>query len=416
MGKLVVMLTVDQAITILARFRAAAPPGASEKLQEVVELLRHLDSEMINLDLQLQDAMAVAALSANQGYLPGNDDLGDGHTHDTGSERTVTDRLAEIFDTISTRETPRVSTNGLGEDLNASLVPDRPRLQVDGTVNGTGEVPIVESNDPSDPLNWLKEALPHLLLSEEQEVKLEAEARKASSRRETAPILDLLTPLQESLRPTMLMVRAQSERLQSGKMGRLTTEQTASLRSIRDQADSALSLVDTVGQVLAVHQGRLRVDLASIDIANLVQRAVGMMQPGARGRENQIMFTKPEKPLLAYADFEIALMILIDLLDNAIRYSPVGSVTRISIDELGSHLLVNVADSGVGLTETDFANVGRPFWRATNQPIVRDNPGSGLRLYLAQRLLALQNGELIFSGEPGVGSTFSFTLPAVGEI
>lgn len=410
------MLTVDQAIAILARFQAAAPPSASEKLQEVTELLRHIDSEMTYLNTQLQDALAAAALSANQVALQGSDAAAEGRTRRNGFERTVTDQLAEIFDAISTGEIPSLSSNGAGDDFPPSIVPDRPLLHIESLGNGAGEIPIVESSDPSDPLNWLKEALPQLLLSEEQEVKLEAEARKASSRKETAPILDLLTPLQESLRPAMLMVRAQSERLQSGKMGRLTTEQTSSVRSIRDQADSALSLVDTVGQVLAVHQGRLRVDLTNIDIAALVQRAVGMMQPGARARENQIIFTKPEQQLNAYADFEIALMILIDLLDNAIRYSPVGSVTRISIDELGSHLLINIADSGVGLTETDYANVGRPFWRATYQPIVRDNPGSGLRLYLAQRLLALQNGELIFSGEPGVGSTFSFTLPAVGDI
>lgn len=405
------MLTVDQAIAILTRFQAAAPPEASEKLQEVADLLTHLDSEMSTLSIQLQDALA-AALNASRAEQAGSAQS-EGGSYRKGFERTVTEQLAEIFDAIATGETPGVVLNG-GEDLPLSLIPQRPTLNIEDSANG--EIPIVEGGDPSDPLNWLKEALPQLLLSEDQAEKLHTEARKASSRRETAPILDLLTPLQESLRPAMLMVRAQSERLQTGKMGRLTTEQASSLRSIRDQADSALSLVDSVGQVLAVHQGRLRVDLATIDIATLVQRAIGMMQPGARARDNQIMFTAPESPLLAYADFEITLMILIDLLDNAIRYSPVGSVTRITIDRLGSHLLINIADSGIGLTETDFANVGRPFWRATYQPIVRDNPGSGLRLYLAQRLLALQNGELIFSGEPGVGSTFSFTLPAVGEV
>jgi signal transduction histidine kinase len=188
------------------------------------------------------------------------------------------------------------------------------------------------------------------------------------------------------------------------------------VRAIRDYADSALSLVDSVGQVLAVQQGRLRVDLSKFDCAEMVDRAIRMMQTSANARGHQLVFSKPPQPLLVYADLEISLMILIDLLDNAIRYTPNGGVIRVTIDVLGSHLLLNVADSGIGLSEADFASVGKPFWRAIYHPLVHDNPGSGLRLYLAQRLLSLQNGELIFSGEPGVGSTFSFTLPAVQEV
>ncbi len=412
------MLTVDQAIAIIVRFQAAAPPAAAEKLQEVTDLLRHLESEVKSLNTQLEDAMATATLSANQLALFTSGAAGESRSRMNGHDRSVTDQLADIFDAITTAETVSAFSHGASSLGIGDRVIEYPALSGLSAADTpqTAESSIVQSSDPSDPLNWLKEALPQLLLSDDEQEMLESEVRMASSRKETAPILDLLSPLQESLRPAMLMVRAQSERLQSGKMGRLTTEQSASLRSIRDHADSALSLVDSVGQVLAVHHGRLRVDLSTLDVSQLIQRAVGMMQPTARTRDHQLIFTKSEKSLLAYGDFEIALMILIDLLDNAIRYSPVGGVTRITINELGSHLLVNVADSGVGLTETDYLNVGRPFWRATYQPIVRDNPGSGLRLYLAQRLLALQNGELIFSGEAGIGSTFSFTLPAVGEV
>jgi hypothetical protein len=412
------MLTVDQAIGIIARFRAAAPPGAAEKLESVMELLRHLDLEMAYLNTQLQEALEAATQQPPPAPMVVTEAPGETRPRRLFGERTVTDQLADIFDAISTAESPSVPMNGATTSAVEMYPLGHTAYPHDGNGSGlsSGEAPIYTSNDPSDPMHWLKEALPHLLLSGDLQEKLDADALQAKSLKQTAPILDLLTPLQESLRPSMLMVRAQSERLQSGKMGRLTTEQSVSLRSIRDQADSALSLVDSVGQILAVQQGRLRVDLSVVDTTDLVQRAIGMMQPSARARENQLLFNKPEKPLIAYADFEIALMIMIDLLDNAIRYAPVGGVTRVTIDKLGSHLLINVADSGIGLTEADFTNVGKPFWRATYQQIVRDNPGSGLRLYLAQRLLALQNGELIFSGEQGMGSTFSFTLPAVGEV
>ena len=60
--------------------------------------------------------------------------------------------------------------------------------------------------------------------------------------------------------------------------------------------------------------------------------------------------------------------------------------------------------------------IGQPFWRALHQPLVRQHPGTGLRLYLAQQIFELHGSELLFSGEPSMGSTFSFTLPLGLEI
>jgi len=77
---------------------------------------------------------------------------------------------------------------------------------------------------------------------------------------------------------------------------------------------------------------------------------------------------------------------------------------------LGTHVLFSVADTGIGLSEDDLEHVGKPFWRGEHQRLVRQHAGTGLRLFLAQRILALQQGELIFSGESDFGSTFSFTL------
>ena len=64
-----------------------------------------------------------------------------------------------------------------------------------------------------------------------------------------------------------------------------------------------------------------------------------------------------------------------------------------------------------GLKPEDLEHIGKPFWRGSHHKLVRAHAGTGLRLYLAKQILALQDGELIFTGETGTGSTFSFTLP-----
>jgi len=94
-----------------------------------------------------------------------------------------------------------------------------------------------------------------------------------------------------------------------------------------------------------------------------------------------------------------------------VRYTPEGGASRIAVDNLGGYVLFTVADNGIGLNEQEMAYLGQPFWRGLHQPLVRAHRGTGLRLYLARRVLAMQDGELFFSGESGRGSTFSFTVP-----
>jgi signal transduction histidine kinase len=378
-----------------------------------MSLIQSLDGEVSALRAQLQEALSAAAQMtdsvANGANMPTLE-----HSRSRG-EHSVTDQLADIFEMIST---------GVGQTPNEPVATTMERLQLklppmdaaDSVAQAQSAPTSVDHDETNDPIAWLKQAMPQLLLSEEEQGVLEREVRVVSSRLKTAPILDLLPPMQDALRPTLFEIRVQSERLVSGKIGTLTMEQTTATSSIRDHTDSALSMLDAVQQVNALQEGKFVLSKTAFPCQELVRRARELMQSTARAHDHRIAFVPPERNLTAYADFEHALGIMIDLLDNAIRYSPAGGATRISLDDLGSHILVNIADNGIGLSDDDFANVGKPFWRALRQPLVRNNPGSGLRLYLAQRILALQGGELIYSGEADKGSTFSFTLPSAAEV
>ncbi len=378
------MLTLDQALEILTRFHQAAPPTAAAKLNEVMALLRAMNAELTLLRTQAQEAPAAAAAAraaAQRARANGRGGL------------SVTDQLADIFEMIATGETAKV--------------PDKPAPVQQPSVQS-----LPEGQPNEDPIAWLREAMPHLLVAEEDQRAGVDRALLHSSKLKTTPIIDLMQPMQNGLRSTITTIRSQSNRLASGGLGSLTTEQMATVRDVRDQADSALSLLDAVQQINALQEGIFRLQRRDFACNDLIARARDMMQAAARARQHRITYYPPDRPLYAHGDFDHALAILIDLLDNAIRYTPKGGASRITTDDLGTHVLISVADNGIGLSESDLQHVGKPFWRATHHPAVRDNPGSGLRLYLAQRVLTLQGGELIFSGELNGGSTFSFSLPA----
>jgi signal transduction histidine kinase len=171
-------------------------------------------------------------------------------------------------------------------------------------------------------------------------------------------------------------------------------------------------MLDGMEQFIALQHGLFEVTPLIFACALLLREAHDKMLPEAQARGLQLSMRLPDNSLRAQGDYQRTLVIMLDLLDNAIRYTAPGGTIHLSADDIGTHVLFSVADSGIGMTPDDMEMVGQPFWRAQHQPLVRRQAGAGLRLALAREVLALQNGELIFSGEIGAGSTFSFTLPA----
>jgi signal transduction histidine kinase len=222
----------------------------------------------------------------------------------------------------------------------------------------------------------------------------------------------LLMGINEVMRPPLIAIRGRAELVQAGMLGGLSEEQEQWLQAIHENTDRAFAVLDAMQQVLALQNGQVQIGWSNFISTDLLSEAYDRIHDKAQVRQHDVSIHAPEVVPLARGDFYQSLIILTDLLDNAVRYTPEGGQIRLSVDNLGTHVLFSVADNGIGLTEDDLLHVGQPFWRGEHQRLVRQHPGTGLRLYLARHVLALQQGELIFSGEVGVGSTFSFTLLA----
>ncbi|MBK8020363.1 MAG: ATP-binding protein [Chloroflexi bacterium] len=215
-----------------------------------------------------------------------------------------------------------------------------------------------------------------------------------------------------SLMHMLNMIEGQATSLRNGRLGRVTTEQADALKVIVEYAASALSYIDLTQQIVHLNSGNFPLNLMvfnPLDVtAETWQRTFSRAE--ARGHQFAILADDPLPSVRG--DYQHVLSILCALVDNAIQYMPYGGEIKLSVNSLGSALLFNVADSGIGLNAEDHHHVGEPFWRGLHHPLVRQHPGSGLNLYLARRVLEHMDGDLFFSGDPGVGSTFSFTLPA----
>lgn len=226
----------------------------------------------------------------------------------------------------------------------------------------------------------------------------------------------LLTNVREVLKPSLLLLRAQTELLRERVDESLDENDAEMVRLMHDNADMALTLLESLELVMQLSENALDLQIRSFSALDLLRDAGERMQDRARLYRHRITVMLDRRLPPLRADYQRTLAILVDLMDNAVRYTAEGGTSRIAVDNLGGYVLFTVADNGIGLSDADMQYIGQPFWRGLHQPLVRSHRGTGLRLYLARRVLEMQGGSLFFSGEPNAGSTFSFTVPvAAGD-
>ncbi|MET1756201.1 sensor histidine kinase [Novosphingobium sp. RD2P27] len=148
-----------------------------------------------------------------------------------------------------------------------------------------------------------------------------------------------------------------------------------------------------------------------IDLAEVARQAAGIL--GVRAREKCIVIEglSPAESLPAVAEFRRVLQIFINLIGNAIRYSPEGSHVSIRLEHRDERARVIVADEGPGLSEEEQAIVFEKFERLGRS----GDGGSGLGLYISRRLARAMNGELSVESQKGQGARFILDMPVDPE-
>jgi hypothetical protein len=159
--------------------------------------------------------------------------------------------------------------------------------------------------------------------------------------------------------------------------------------------------------------GKMRVELRCISLSELGQQAVAMLRPTADEKHVGLEIGLDQRLPLVHADPDRVLEVLINLLDNAIKFTPAdGSVMLQAniVDADPGFVYLSVSDTGRGITPEGKALV---FERLYQDPDSVDNnrSGLGLGLFICREIIRLHEGRIWVSSEPGQGSTFTFTLP-----
>jgi len=219
--------------------------------------------------------------------------------------------------------------------------------------------------------------------------------------REIAPVL----------RQPIARIIANAETIRTRLAGPLAEEYSDYAADIATAGEHLLALIDDLADLEVVEDEQFTTAPDRIDLADLARRAAGIL--GVRAQERGIMIDapKPGERTAAIGEFRRVLQILLNLLGNAIRYSPTDSQVWLRVESDGDHARITVADQGEGLAEDQQARLFEKFERLGRQ----GDGGSGLGLYISRRLARAMDGELTVESAPGQGARFTLELPADQE-
>ncbi|MDG6078233.1 HAMP domain-containing histidine kinase [Erythrobacter litoralis] len=213
-----------------------------------------------------------------------------------------------------------------------------------------------------------------------------------------------LTP---ALRQPVDRIISHAETIRSKLAGPLSDNYSEYAKDIADAGQHLLGLIDDLSDLEAVEAENFTTAPDRIDLAEVAQRACGIL--GARAKEKQITLVPPVEgeSQMAIAEFRRVLQILLNLVGNAIRYSPQNSQVWVRTDAGEGYASVTVADQGHGLDEEQQKKVFEKFERLGRS----GDSGSGLGLYISRRIACAMNGDLIVESAPGQGARFTLKVP-----
>ena len=188
-------------------------------------------------------------------------------------------------------------------------------------------------------------------------------------------------------------------------------ERATFLGYIASEAGRLTAIVDRLLAVARLDSGDLQVQLAPTDVSAVVREVVSAANQSLVLDGHELVLDLPPEPLSVDADREKLRQIVMDLVENAVKYSPDGGTVTVSAQRRDETIEVRVDDEGIGIPQSEQGRIFAKFYRAENAGRDLASGGTGLGLFIAKELLAAMRGRIWLESREGEGSSFSFSLP-----
>ncbi|MFY0542934.1 two-component system histidine kinase PnpS [Brevibacillus sp. H7] len=219
---------------------------------------------------------------------------------------------------------------------------------------------------------------------------------------------DFVANVSHELRTPITSIKGFTETLLDGAMQDEDTCRNF-LQIIYDESERLYRMIRDILDLSKIEQKRIPLTLKRLNVHELIEGTVALVQEQLQRKK--IAFTMPEGPQVwMITDRDCLHQIVLNLVSNAIAYTPEGGAVEIKVETNGSTVSIKVSDTGIGIPEKDIPRIFERFYRV-DKARSRDSGGTGLGLAIVKHLVENLNGQISVESAEGKGTTFTVTLP-----
>lgn len=250
------------------------------------------------------------------------------------------------------------------------------------------------------------------LLESARSSRDEAEAAKHAAESANRAKMRFLSIMSHELRTPLNAIAGYADLLEAGLRGPLTGPQLADVRRIHENERQLLSLVESVLSYAKIDAGRIEYRMEDVYLADVLIEVGTAIAPLAHDRGVDCLGCNgmTGASTLLYGDADKVRQVLVNLITNAIKFSPEGAEVDVSHHAVGDEVEIRVVDRGRGIAPEHRERIFEPFVQVEDGKS-RRHGGSGLGLAISREFASGMGGSLSLESEPGVGSTFILRLP-----
>ena len=244
------------------------------------------------------------------------------------------------------------------------------------------------------------------LQEEVRENQVAKEAAEASSRVKS----QFLANMSHELRTPLNAIIGFSDLIKNQMFGPLHARYAEYAGIINESGNHLLNLVSDILDIAKIEAGKFVLDFQDVDLQEAMNYCLSLVKTRADESGITLAVKLPSGPLVFSADQRAFRQILLNLLSNAVKFTRAGGQVTVRADVVGDNLRLCVSDTGIGMSQSLLARVGRPFEQAVSDP-VHAREGTGLGLSLVRSMVQQHGGNLHIESREGEGTTVSLELP-----
>ncbi|MFW5746039.1 MAG: sensor histidine kinase [Nanoarchaeota archaeon] len=224
---------------------------------------------------------------------------------------------------------------------------------------------------------------------------------------------EFVSIISHELRTPLTSIKGYIQLILSGKLGTINDKQKDSLHIVSEESDRLARLINDVLDLSKLESGKSTLNITKVDMHELVMQVQQIIAPQADKKDIELSSNCEDTSMCrrkVAADAEKLKQVLINLLNNAVKFTPEGGDVRLNILDKKDKVRIEVIDTGIGISSEDVAHLFDPFYQV-EEHLTRNAQGSGLGLAITKHIVDLHHGSIDIKSTVGKGTTITVAIP-----